>query len=1093
MPGGPQNADAFLGAPTADQFLGSPAAPAPAPAKAPAWSLDLIQQHAGPGTITSAKRSASRNAAVGGSPTSSHLTGDAFDFVPKDRDTARAAKALAAAGIPYDQILDEGDHVHIGWGPKMRGQLKTRGAVQQTADAFLGATKDFGTRYLDTVGKRGRAGVTAMNEGANEFLGGFGLTDAGLVTGPLKMMGGAIESVAAPVSAYATEAGGPAWEALGRATGKVLDRSQLGDVTDILAGFAGPAPKGPKVPHTFKATPADLADLAEAIPGEARVVEPPAAAAPIRPAPAAAVSADEFLNSTAGAVERGKRAKVMNADAQDPLDDVLYAPRQRKPGTISLPETPAATPPKQGIVEGAKDLAASIQAIAAPATKGLGQDSARIIRRAAAQGDLQSAQSAARLQRYAQLTAEMPVEQQRALVNYIENRSSGAKIPDPGLQGVADDIAKVNESYRQRIEEVMDEGEGPSFIRDYYTHMWKDAPQVVEGRILAGRQGSGRNLKARSIPTLQEGIDAGLTPLTDNPVEATMMYADNMSKYLATVDAQREMADLGLSGWFGPGQAPEGWVKLNGIRTEKPGRVIVQDGETVAMHPTQNLYAPADAARVYNNWISNGFDRGDPSKLFNFARKTANGMTMLKLGLSAFHATTMANEGVVSEIARGYQALSKGDVVTGAKAMAGAPAAPITRLIRGRRMTNELLGKNMPKDAMSAAINDAYIRSGGRVRMDRLYRTREEGSLANAIGKDISTYRDAPSAQQFMRVLKNGEWARELKAAGERIYGRDRLMVERFKGTVDLAANLIQSTAAPMFEYAIPRLKQGAFASTMEDWLRTHPNASQEAIDAAAYGINRSIDNRFGEMAWDNLFWHRYLKQASQLMLLSPTWNIGTINEIGGGLLDVLGPSGRGMLKGEGITPRTAYVLALATYVPLMNGVMTYLKTGKRPEDRDFLAYRTGGTDITSGKPERAMMPGYQKDVYAFGYDFPNHIGTEINNKLNPALKMAVETMSNRDWKDQPIRDQNADLLTQAGQYGDYALEQLMPISIGQFAKGDKRSSNVSTAEKMAGIRPAPSYLQDPERVHRLKQLRDRRDWRKKERTDRIDKARRVN
>jgi hypothetical protein len=59
--------------------------------------------------------------------------------------------------------------------------------------------------------------------------------------------------------------------------------------------------------------------------------------------------------------------------------------------------------------------------------------------------------------------------------------------------------------------------EGPTFIRDYYTHMWKEAPQVVEGRMAMARQGSGRNLKARSIPTLQEGIDAGLTPVDREP------------------------------------------------------------------------------------------------------------------------------------------------------------------------------------------------------------------------------------------------------------------------------------------------------------------------------------------------------------------------------------------------------------------------------------------------------------------------------------------------------------------------------------------------------------------------------------------------
>jgi hypothetical protein len=63
----------------------------------------------------------------------------------------------------------------------------------------------------------------------------------------------------------------------------------------------------------------------------------------------------------------------------------------------------------------------------------------------------------------------------------------------------------------------------------------------------------------------------------------------------------------------------------------------------------------------------------------------------------------------------------------------------------------------------------------------------------------------------------------------------------------------------------------------------------------------------------------------------------------------MLGPSAKGMVTGKGLTQRTAYIAALATYVPLVNGIMTYLKTGSGPKGMDYLAYRTGGTDATSG------------------------------------------------------------------------------------------------------------------------------------------------
>jgi hypothetical protein len=66
----------------------------------------------------------------------------------------------------------------------------------------------------------------------------------------------------------------------------------------------------------------------------------------------------------------------------------------------------------------------------------------------------------------------------------------------------------------------------------------------------------------------------------------------------------------------------------------------------------------------------------------------------------------------------------------------------------------------------------------------------------------------------------------------EAIFGKDRLLSERAAGILDLGANLIQSTAAPLFESYIPRLKQGAFASNMEDWLKANPGATQVEVDA---------------------------------------------------------------------------------------------------------------------------------------------------------------------------------------------------------------------------------------------------------------------
>lgn len=65
------------------------------------------------------------NAAVGGSPSSSHLSGLAVDFTcPKFGTVTEVCKAIEASDLEFDQLIWEyGSWVHIGFGPAMRRQV----------------------------------------------------------------------------------------------------------------------------------------------------------------------------------------------------------------------------------------------------------------------------------------------------------------------------------------------------------------------------------------------------------------------------------------------------------------------------------------------------------------------------------------------------------------------------------------------------------------------------------------------------------------------------------------------------------------------------------------------------------------------------------------------------------------------------------------------------------------------------------------------------------------------------------------------------------------------------------------------------------
>lgn len=78
-------------------------------------------------------RTAAQNAAVGGSPTSSHLTGEAGDFTPVGMSMFAAYRALDRARslglMPrFDQVIfyPLDGHIHIGFGSQMRGEFRIR-------------------------------------------------------------------------------------------------------------------------------------------------------------------------------------------------------------------------------------------------------------------------------------------------------------------------------------------------------------------------------------------------------------------------------------------------------------------------------------------------------------------------------------------------------------------------------------------------------------------------------------------------------------------------------------------------------------------------------------------------------------------------------------------------------------------------------------------------------------------------------------------------------------------------------------------------------------------------------------------------------
>jgi len=89
--------------------------------------LDPLRRHVGrPVRVRSGYRSLQVNRAVGGSPRSAHMTGEASDIKADGMSALELLEAIVAAGIDFDQVIayhpSRGGHVHVGIRAGMAGR-----------------------------------------------------------------------------------------------------------------------------------------------------------------------------------------------------------------------------------------------------------------------------------------------------------------------------------------------------------------------------------------------------------------------------------------------------------------------------------------------------------------------------------------------------------------------------------------------------------------------------------------------------------------------------------------------------------------------------------------------------------------------------------------------------------------------------------------------------------------------------------------------------------------------------------------------------------------------------------------------------------
>ncbi|HWB61553.1 MAG TPA: hypothetical protein VG733_18870, partial [Chthoniobacteraceae bacterium] len=213
-----------------------------------------------------------------------------------------------------------------------------------------------------------------------------------------------------------------------------------------------------------------------------------------------------------------------------------------------------------------------------------------------------------------------------------------------------------------------------------------------------------------------------------------------------------------------------------------------------------------------------------------------------------------------------------------------------------------------------------------------------------------------------------------------------------------------------------------------------------------------------GQMVYDNLHWNKMTKDILMATTRSVGWNIGTLRELGGGAID-WGRFATAKVRGAKVDVNP-YSMAYTLALPVLTGVIGALAqktlTGDWPQElRDYFFPRTGTKD-ENGRDQRVSLPGYMKDVYAYGHD---PIAT-VSHKLSPVLGLVGELLHNEDFYGTQIRDPQANAGKQALQVAKHVAGAFTPFA----ARGEQQmaKSGEGTAMKVApffGVTPAPASI----------------------------------
>jgi hypothetical protein len=552
----------------------------------------------------------------------------------------------------------------------------------------------------------------------------------------------------------------------------------------------------------------------------------------------------------------------------------------------------------------------------------------------------------------------IPKKEKLGFILSLENPLKYGEVK-PEYQAIAKEYAKRMDDVFDMLSQIKD----LPYIEDYFPHFWKrpeKARAMAQAYSKAPLEGNKSFLKRRFYSDVLEGLKAKLELATDNPEEMVRLAEMNALKFKTAHDIFGEMKDRGLIKFYRLGQQPEGWKLVDDPLFKRMALFTVKGDEGLpdkAALSQGGYYMPEPVARVVNNYLSRGLSGAGPvwRNLYAGVRAWNNIKNLFQLGLGFFHATTTTVDSTVTGFANGINKLLAGEakgIIDVVKSFTILPNIA-EQLVRGDKTIRDKRHNVLTSDVQ--AMIDANARTG----LSKIYTLDSYYNLKKGIGR---LYAD-----------------KDLKAIPGVI--------------LNALLFLPEAAGKPLMEWYVPRLKVGGYLRTLEMELNNKKALTPDEITREKQKGWDDMDDRLGQMVYDNIFWHKTMKDLAFLTIRSFGWTGGTIRAFGKGIRDIP-ESIKRQFAGQGISPRTAWLISLPTIVGMYGAMYQYMMTGQGPQEMKDYFFPWDGTYNADGTKHRVSIPSYMKDFFAYA----KHPLETAAHKTAPAFNEMIEIFSNKDF-----------------------------------------------------------------------------------------------